>query len=101
MLGIAATVLRARRRWIAAAPGAVILALVALAATSEATRAQVVTPLGQGTQLYAAPTTRDAALGDLPAGAVARIVEQRADWLRVRTEEGTDAWVERSAVASP
>jgi hypothetical protein len=101
MLGIAATVLRARRRWTAAAPGAVILALVALAAASEATRAQVITPLGQGTQLYAAPTTRDVALGELPAGAVARIVEQRADWLRVRTEEGTDAWVERSAVASP
>jgi hypothetical protein len=101
VLGIATIVLRRPRRWIIVAPGAVILTLAALTSVAEAARAPVVTPLGQGAQLFAAPTTRDAALGDLPAGAVARVVEQRDQWLRVRTEEGTDAWVERSVVASP
>lgn len=82
-------------------PAATILVLVALAAAIDAARPTVVTPLGQGTRLYAAPTTRDAALGDMRAGTVARLVEQRSGWLRVRTAEGSDAWVERSAVAAP
>jgi hypothetical protein len=101
LLALAFMTLRVRVRWSAAVPGAVLIVIAALGASAEAAQPTVVTPLGQGTRLYAAPTTRDAALGDLRAGDVARLVEQRNAWLRVRTDDGTEAWVERSAVAAP
>jgi hypothetical protein len=101
LLAVAFMTLRARLRWSPALPGAALIAVAAIAGAAEAARPAVITPLGQGTRLYAAPTTRDVALGDLPAGTVARLVEQRSDWLRVRTEQGTEAWVERNAVAAP
>jgi hypothetical protein len=101
LLSLAFMTLRSGRRWTIAAPGAVLLALVACSAAIAAARPPLITPLGDGTRLYAAPTTRDAALGELPAGAVARLVERRDGWLRVRTDAGQDAWVERRAVASP
>ncbi|HSK21440.1 MAG TPA: BatD family protein [Longimicrobiales bacterium] len=101
LLPLAFMTVRARVRRGPLVPAATIIILVAVAAAVDATRPTVVTPLGQGTRLYAAPTTRDEALGDMPAGTVARLVEQRSGWLRVRTAEGTDAWVERNAVAAP
>jgi SH3-like domain-containing protein len=36
----------------------------------------------------------------LPGGVEVRIVEVRSPWLRVRLENGRDAWVAESAVAS-
>ncbi|MGH7447491.1 MAG: SH3 domain-containing protein, partial [Longimicrobiales bacterium] len=101
LAGMALTLPGSRRRWSPVLPGAAILAVAAAAAVVHASRPILITPLGEGTRLYAAPTTRDAALGDLTAGAVARLVEQRTGWLRVRTEQGSEAWVERSAVAAP
>lgn len=101
LLPLAFMTVRARVRRGPLIPAATIILLVAVAAAVDATRPTVVTPLGQGTRLYAAPTTRDEALGDMPAGTVARLVEQRSGWLRVRTAEGSDAWVERNAVAAP
>lgn len=101
LLSLAFMTARSRVRRGPLVPAATIIILVAVAAAVDATRPTVVTPLGQGTRLYAAPTTRDEALGDMPAGSVARLVEQRGGWLRVRTAEGSDAWVERNAVAAP
>ena len=101
LLSLAFMTVRSRVRRGPLVPAATIIILVAVAAAVDATRPTVVTPLGQGTRLYAAPTTRDEALGDMPAGTVARLVEQRGGWLRVRTAEGSDAWVERHAVAVP
>lgn len=101
LLALAIMTLRARVRWTPALPGAALITIAACAAAVEMARPTIVTPLGQGTRLYAAPTTRDEALGDLRAGAVARLVEERSDWLRVRTDDGTEAWVERRDVAAP
>jgi hypothetical protein len=101
LLALAFMTLRARVRWSTAAPGALLLLLAGMGGTAEAARPTLITPLGQGTRLYAAPTTRDAALGDLDAGSVARLVERRGGWLRVRTGQDTEAWVERDAVAAP
>ena len=44
---------------------------------------------------------RIAALGDLRVGSVARLIERRDDWLRIRTDAGTEAWVEQHIVAVP
>jgi hypothetical protein len=101
LLALAVMTVRARVRWTPALPGAALMTIAACAAAVEMARPTIVTPLGQGTRLYAAPTTRDEALGDLRAGAVARLVEERSDWLRVRTDDGTEAWVERRDVAAP
>ncbi|HEX6132566.1 MAG TPA: BatD family protein [Longimicrobiales bacterium] len=98
-LGIAVRIAR-RGRWSAAAPGATILAIAIIGSATVATRPTLVTPMGQGAALYAAPTTRDDALGELPPGSAARLVERRDGWVRVRTESGQDGWVERRAVAS-
>lgn len=84
-----------------ATSGAVVLALVILAAAVDHARPRFLTPLGQGTALYAAPTTRDIALGQLRAGEVARMLELREGWIRVRGPDGREAWVERAAVATP
>ena len=101
LLALIVMTLRTRIRWLPALPGAALILIAASAAALDSVRPPVVTPLGQGTRLYTAPTTRDEALGELRAGRIARLVEQRADWLRVRTDDGTDAWVERRDVAAP
>ncbi|HEX6307837.1 MAG TPA: BatD family protein [Longimicrobiales bacterium] len=99
VLGLAFAVLR-RGRWSAAVPGAALLLLAGIAAGIVAARPTYVVPLGSGTALYAAPTTRDDALGELTAGSAATLMELRDGWVRVRTENGRDGWVERRAVAS-
>jgi hypothetical protein len=80
---------------------AVALVLTVAAAAFEAARPRTVTPLGTGTILRAGPSIHDEAAGSLAVGELARLVEDRDGWLRVRLAHGRDAWVERAAVASP
>src|SRR5690606_33072818 len=97
-IGLAVAVLYGGRR-IAPASGAALLLIAGIGAAIQATRPALVTPRGERALLYAAPTTRDAMLGELPAGTVARLAEEREGWVRIRTRSGTEAWVERDAVA--
>lgn len=101
MVGLAVGLLRQPRRWVFATPGAVLLVFAGIGAAVITARPEVVTPLGHGARLYAAPTTRDAALGELRVGSVARLVERRAGWLRIRTDAGTEGWVDQQDVAAP
>ena len=101
LLALCVMTLRSTSRWSPAVPGALLLAIAAGTGAVDAARPTLITPLGQGTLLYAAPTTRDEALGELRAGLVARVVEQRREWLRVRTDQDVEGWIERTAVATP
>lgn len=101
-LALAAALLWRRRAYAwAAAPGALVLLALALATAADGMRPRLVTALGAGTTLYAAPTTREEALGELLPGEAAAVVQYGERWLRVRALRGGEGWVERSAVAAP
>jgi hypothetical protein len=101
LLALALAVLLQRSVRIVAYGAASIVALVVIAAAADAARPRLITPLGTGTRLYAAPTARDVALGELRTGEAARVLELRDGWVRVRAPDGRQAWVERAAVAMP
>lgn len=87
-----------------AAPGVTLLLAAAVVAGFMAAAPRLVAPLQDGVPLYAGPTTREVAIGLLEPGTLAAVVEQRDEWLRVRTggtAAGREAWVESTAVATP
>jgi hypothetical protein len=100
VLGVA---LRRRSRRAAAAlsaVGIVVLFLASAAMLHGSLRPLLVTPLRDGTVMFAGPSIRDADVAALPVGAVAAVRERRDGWLLV--EYGTmSGWVERAAVAAP
>ncbi|HUF52122.1 MAG TPA: BatD family protein, partial [Longimicrobiales bacterium] len=98
--GVARGTARRRTLW-TALPAAAALAAVGLAALLAAGRSSIVVPLGNGATLHAAPTIREEAVGVLRPGAWALVLERRDDWLLIRSQAGTDAWAERTAVATP
>jgi tetratricopeptide (TPR) repeat protein len=102
--GLAAVVLGGRRFAWTSAPGAALLLAAAIVVAMVTTAPRLVAPLGDGAMLHAGPAVRDENLGVLQPGSLAVIVEDRADWLLVRTGTaaggGREAWVERAAVAA-
>jgi hypothetical protein len=101
LLAAAIAVMSGRRARAIALPSGLLLLPFLLAAAVAQARPRFLTPLGHGTALYAAPTTRDVALGELRVGDAARMLELRAGWVRVRAPDGREGWVERAAVATP
>jgi hypothetical protein len=101
-LGAAAAILARRRRtaW-TGAPGALLLASLAISAGAARAAPIIVTPLGPGTTACAGPSIHEDPMAQLPAGTAARLLERHNGWLLVRLEDGRAAWVERARVAAP
>jgi hypothetical protein len=89
-----------RLRWLTV-PALLVLLATGGAATAAANRPVLVTPLANGTAVFAGPALHDDVMAELPVGAVASLVERRGDWLLVRLDTDRLGWVERAAVAAP
>jgi hypothetical protein len=85
-----------------AAVPAVVIGLFALTSVAAMSwRPQYVTPLRNGTELLAAPHMHAETLGRFEPGTVARVRGRRVGWVLVVVDEVREAWVDRTAVASP
>ncbi|MEX0890631.1 MAG: BatD family protein [Gemmatimonadota bacterium] len=82
-------------RGAAGAAGAAVLALGAAAAAPAP--AGVVVVVEDSTSVHAAPVSRAEVLGRLGPGATVRVVERRADWVRVRPSQGVEGWIPAAA----
>ncbi len=80
------------------AGGAAVLLAVGLLAAGVAPRALAPTAVvvaADGAALRPAPDMRSEALDRLDDGDALGVEERRGDWVRVRTEQGREGWVER------
>lgn len=88
-----------RQRWYAATGG--ILLLLAVALAGEVWSRSAGPPLAVVTApatLRAGPTLRGEDVTQLAAGAGVEVVARHEDWMRVRTLDGRDGWLETSQV---
>jgi TolA-binding protein len=75
-----------------------IMAIVALAIGMSADRKHYAVALDADTQLYGDPTVHSPVVVKVQAGAGLDVLEQRDQWLRVRTLTQAEGWVESEAV---
>jgi hypothetical protein len=92
-------ILRRRPRWFVGAGACIVPALVVAAAALPASlRAPAAITIEQSTPLLAGPAHRADEVGQLPQAVPLAVLERRGGWLRVRTSDDAQGWVESARV---
>jgi TolA-binding protein len=101
LAGFALAIAIAKRRqgWFFVAAAAIVPALIATAAALPASlRGPAAVTIEEATPLLAGPALRAEEIRALPQAVLLAVVEERGDWLRVRTADDTEGWVEAARV---
>lgn len=91
-------VLRARRLFVPWVLALTVTATTAFAIGAWASQQSYAVALEVNTRLHGDPTTHSPVVKRVPAGTALDVLEQRGEWLQVRTLTQVDGWVEADAV---
>jgi tetratricopeptide (TPR) repeat protein len=98
---LAIAILRRHSRWSIVAAAALVPALIVAAAALPASlRQPAAVTFDESTPLLAGPAHRSDEVRQLPQAALLAVLESRGAWLRVRTSDDVQGWVEAARVGT-